>query len=101
MAQERDLAAAMAADRVAEYVAVRQEAEAATVLDEPSRRRTVRRLREELRRIRRRDFFPPPERDAAVTAVEALASDPATPAAAPATPAADAATAPADGRRAR
>jgi hypothetical protein len=34
----------------------------------------VRLLRGELRRIRRRDFFPPAERDAAVAAVNALAA---------------------------
>lgn len=73
-AQERDLAAAMAAERGAEYIAVQQEAETAAALDEPARRRAVRRLREELRRVRRRDFFPPPEREAAVAAVEALAA---------------------------
>ena len=32
----------------------------------------LRRLREELRRISRRDFFPPPEREQARAAVEAL-----------------------------
>jgi hypothetical protein len=31
-------------------------------------------LRGELHRIGRRDYFPPPERDAAVSAVEALAA---------------------------
>jgi hypothetical protein len=91
-AQERDLALAMAAERAAEYTAVRQQADAAAALDEPAQRRTVRRLREELRRIRRRDFFPPPERDAAVAAVEALAASPA---------AAAADTVPAVGRRGR
>ena len=85
MAQERDLATAMAAERAAEYAAVREGAHAAAALDEPAQRRAVRRLREELRRIRRRDFFPPPEREAAVAAVEALAAGPATsPPAAPA-----------------
>jgi hypothetical protein len=34
----------------------------------------VRRLRAELRRIERRDFFPPPERAAARAAVEDLAA---------------------------
>lgn len=79
VAQERDLATAMAAERAGEYAAVREEAHAAAALDEPAQRRAVRRLREELRRIRRRDFFPPPERDAAVAAVEALAAGSATP----------------------
>jgi hypothetical protein len=34
--------------------------------------RTVARLRRELRRIRRRDYFPPPEQETARHAVEAL-----------------------------
>lgn len=92
VAQERDLATAMAAERAAEYAAVREAAHAAAALDEPSRRRTVGRLREELRRIRRRDFFPPLERDAAVAAVEALAAGPAS------SPPAAAAAALAEGR---
>ncbi len=74
VAQERQLATAMAAERAAEYAAVRDDAHASATLDEPARRRAARRLREELRRVRRRDFFPPPERDAAVSAVEALAA---------------------------
>jgi len=74
VAQERELATAMAAERAAEYAAVHEQATAAAALDQPARRRVVRRLREELRRIRRRDFFAPPERDAAVAAVEALAA---------------------------
>lgn len=41
------------------------------------RARTLTRLRRELRRIRRRDFFPPSEQETARQAVEALASRPA------------------------
>ena len=37
------------------------------------RRTTLARLRRELGRIRRRDYFPPPEREAAHAAVESLA----------------------------
>ena len=69
-AHERSLAAAMATARAAEYRAVIQEARAETAPD----RRTVQRLRRELRRINRRDHFPPPERDTAKAAVEALAA---------------------------
>lgn len=36
----------------------------------------MRRLRAELRRIGRRDFFPPPERDRAHAAVRTLAHEP-------------------------
>jgi hypothetical protein len=37
-------------------------------------RRTIQRLRRELRRISRRDYFPPQERRAARAAVDALAA---------------------------
>lgn len=72
--QERDLAAAMAAARAHEYRLLREKAEAARPLPDGERTSAVRRLREELRRVRRRDFFPPPERDAAVAAVDELAA---------------------------
>jgi hypothetical protein len=72
LAQERELAAAMAAARREEYRAVIQQAAAAVNLGEPDRTRTVRRLRDELRRIHRRDYFPPAERDTARQAVEVL-----------------------------
>jgi hypothetical protein len=77
LAQQRVLAAAMAEARAAEYRGVREQAEHVAT-GEPSdgeRARAVRRLRGELRRIRRRDFFPPAEREAAVAAVEQLARD--------------------------
>jgi len=74
LAQERELAAAMAAGRALEYRAVQEQAQLAQGLPAAERQRAVRRLREELRRIRRRDFFPPAERDSAVAAVEELAA---------------------------
>jgi len=55
----------MAAARAAENRAVAAEAAAAAGAPPGERERVVRRLRGELRRIARRDFFPPPERDAA------------------------------------
>lgn len=73
-AQERELATAMRAARAAEYDAVTAEAAAALSAPEPERVRAVRRLRGELRRVERRDFFPPPEREAARAAVRALAA---------------------------
>lgn len=76
--QERELATTMTATRAQEYRTVRAEADAAAELPAAERARVLRRLREELRRIRRCDFFPPPERDTAVAAVEHLA-DPAEP----------------------
>ena len=78
-AQERDLAAAMAAARAAEYAAVAGRARAAQGADGPARAAALRRLRGELRRITRRDYFPPSAREQARAAVEALASPGASP----------------------
>lgn len=75
--QDRELAAGMAADRAREYAAVQQQAAEAAALSGSQRQRALRSLRSDLRRIRRRDFFPPPERDAATAAVERLAEPPA------------------------
>jgi uncharacterized protein YdbL (DUF1318 family) len=72
-AQEREIAATMREARAAEYRAVHAEAAAAADAEQAERDRVLRRLRGELRRIVRRDFFPPLERDAARAAVEALA----------------------------
>jgi hypothetical protein len=70
--QERQLAQRMAAARAAEYAAVIAEATAAAAAGPRQPRQTGERLRAELRRISRRDYFPPPERDAAQAAVRAL-----------------------------
>lgn len=75
VAQERTLAEAMAEARAAEYADVRAQAEQARTADEATRRRTLRRLRAELRRIHRRDYFPPPARRAAQAALNALHPD--------------------------
>jgi ChrB-like protein len=72
--QERHLAARMAAARAEEYTAVRTEAEAALAGEAANRTAIVRRLRGELRRIGRRDYFPPAERDQAHAAVTTLAA---------------------------
>ena len=72
-AQERALAERMAASVSADYEAVTAEALEAASLSGTLRRRTVARLRRELQRIARRDFFPPAaERDHAQQAVAAL-----------------------------
>jgi hypothetical protein len=73
-AQERALAQRMAAAVASNYRAVTQAAQAARSLPPGPRRRTVARLRRELRRIGARDHFPPPQRDQARTAVAALAA---------------------------
>ena len=101
LAQERDLATSMAAARAEEYTAVRAQAEAARALPGEEWERAVTRLRAELRRVRRRDFFPPRERDAAIAAVERLVADmpSAGPSPASATGTAMTGTATAGGRR--
>lgn len=71
-AQERELAGTMAAGRAAEYLKVLAQAEGAQSLPEAERLRVMRRLRAELRRVHRRDYFPPAGRTAAETAVDAL-----------------------------
>ncbi|MGY1650686.1 Chromate resistance protein ChrB [Geodermatophilus sp. SYSU D01119] len=72
-AQERDLAAGMAAARAEEYRALTVECTAAVTAPAADRGRALRRLRAEWRAVGRRDFFPPPERDAAAAALRALA----------------------------
>ena len=74
-AQERAIATGMRTARAAEYQAVAEQARAAAGATTTARTRSVRRLRGELRRVARRDFFPPPERDAAQAAVDDLAAD--------------------------
>jgi hypothetical protein len=71
-AQQQRLVAELAAVRAAEYQSVCDEAIQAGHLPPAQRRRTGQRLRAELGRIARRDFFPPPERDTAQAAVQAL-----------------------------
>jgi hypothetical protein len=73
-AQERALAQRMAAAVAADYRTVTAAAEVARSKPPGPGRRTVGRLRRELRRIGLRDHFPPPERDQARAAVAALAA---------------------------
>ena len=81
VAQERALAAGMAEARAVEYVALAAAAAAETGSG-PDRARAVARLRRQWREITRRDYFPPPQRDAAGAALRALATEAADPAAA-------------------
>jgi hypothetical protein len=71
-AQERELCESMQAAIAEQYVEVAAQADAATTERAGQRRRTLSRLRRELDRIRRRDYFPPPERETAHAAVESL-----------------------------
>jgi hypothetical protein len=72
--QERALAQRMAAAIAAEYRALAAAA-ADAAAGGPVKDQTVARLRRELRRISQRDYFPPPEREQARRAVEALTSE--------------------------
>jgi ChrB-like protein len=71
-AQERELATRMAETVAADYRALHEEAVTAREQPPGQRRRTLKRLRRELRRIRARDYFPPPEREPAQRALEEL-----------------------------
>ncbi|BBX41675.1 Chromate resistance protein ChrB [Mycobacterium simiae] len=72
---ERELTTAMAQARGIEYAAIIAEAEAAAHATSTERQSLARRLRAELRRIHRRDYFPPAERELAIAAVRALVAD--------------------------
>jgi hypothetical protein len=74
-AQERRLAAEMAAARAVEYRQVHDAALAARTAEggRVAGAAVLRRLRGELRRVERRDFFPPSERALARDAVRVLA----------------------------
>lgn len=74
VAQERELATRMAEVVAADYRRLLADAEAASQEPAGARRRTLGRLRRELRRIRARDYFPPAERELARQAVTELAS---------------------------
>lgn len=72
-AQERELAAGMAAARAEEYRALTDACRSAAAATDPAERvRALRRLRGEWRAINRRDFFPPPEREQTAAALREL-----------------------------
>src|ERR687892_2443088 len=72
--QERQLVARMMEEIAAQYQAVIDAATSARSNPEGVRRRTLKRLRRELRRVRQRDYFPPVVRQRAHAAVEELAA---------------------------
>jgi hypothetical protein len=72
-AQEKELTRVLQTSVAKEYGEVADAARAARRLDAGARRRTLERLRREMRRIGGRDYFPPPERQAAHDAIAALA----------------------------
>lgn len=72
-AQERALAERMQADVGSEYRKLIADAKEAASAPSATRKRTVGRLRRELRRVRRRDYFRASERESALDALDALA----------------------------
>jgi hypothetical protein len=72
-AQEREVARAMNAARIAEYDAIIAEARAACEVPPLERTRIFRRLRAEMHRVERRDFFRPARREQARQALRGLA----------------------------
>jgi polyhydroxyalkanoate synthesis regulator phasin len=72
--QERELAGRMAEAVADDYSVVIADAVVARKGAPGQRRRTLGRLRRELRRIKARDYFPPPARERAERAVEELAT---------------------------
>ena len=72
-AQERALAARMRAAVDEEYRELTERAGAALAMPPGRRKRALGRLRRELRRIRRRDYFPADAREDAAAAVDAVA----------------------------
>jgi hypothetical protein len=72
-AQERHLAGELQETIAEQYRAVAAQAREAAGEGGARHRRTLSRLRREVARIARRDYFPPPERDEARDAVETLA----------------------------
>ncbi|MGW8954768.1 Chromate resistance protein ChrB [Streptomyces sp. NPDC055709] len=69
---EQQLVQAMTEARAAEYQQVLAQAEDARDTNDVERRRVLAKLRAELRRIQRRDYFPAPDRLAAERAVNTL-----------------------------
>ncbi len=67
-------AATMAQARAAEYAKILAEAQAGSRLGPAARLALVRRLRADLLRVQRRDYFPPVERTAASAAIDTLAA---------------------------
>jgi len=72
-AQSREISQAMSKVIAEQYREVEKAALGATRAPGRERQTTLARLRRELSRIRRRDYFPPAERDRAHAAVESLA----------------------------
>ena len=70
---ERPVARSMADARAEEYQAITAAAELASTGTAEEATRALRKLRRDLQAVRRRDYFPPPEREAATQALGQLA----------------------------
>lgn len=70
--RERQIVAAMQAERREEYLALAQDASEAAALGDTARARVAKRLQQQHRKVSRRDYFPPAERDTACAAIKAL-----------------------------
>jgi hypothetical protein len=73
-AEELQVVQTMSQARAGEYADLQADALAAQSAPAAERQRSLKRLRRQLREVRRRDFFPPPERDLAAAAVAQLAA---------------------------
>jgi hypothetical protein len=74
-ALEREVAGPMDAARVAEYAEIVEQAHQALTAETAERLQVLRRLRAQMRRVERRDFFRPAERQRARLAIRDLAQD--------------------------
>nr|WP_015061918.1 MULTISPECIES: Chromate resistance protein ChrB [unclassified Arthrobacter]AFK89294.1 hypothetical protein [Arthrobacter sp. J3.40]AFK89492.1 hypothetical protein [Arthrobacter sp. J3.49]AFK89568.1 hypothetical protein [Arthrobacter sp. J3.53] len=70
---ERSVIEPMNAARAGEYADIARQAQLARDAPEPERTRGLRRLRAQMRRVERRDFFRPPQREQARQALKDLA----------------------------
>ncbi len=78
-ALERDVSEPMSAARAAEYTDIAEQAGQAMAAPVTERLPLLRRLRAQMRRVERRDFFRPPERERARQRLRELANQTATP----------------------
>jgi hypothetical protein len=78
LALERDVAGPMSAARAAEYADIAKQADQAGATSTVDRLQVQRRLRAQMRRVERRDFFRPPERERARRALRDLSEAAAT-----------------------
>jgi hypothetical protein len=74
-ALEREVAGPMDAARVAEYAGIVEQAHQALTSEPAERLQVLRRLRAQMRRVERRDFFRPAERERARLAIRDLAQE--------------------------